>query len=539
MVPGPPQSSSSHQNDVFINNQQINLANNQLGNQTQPPCAVTGSNMQHQQFVQQQTNINMRMQLLQQSQSPIQLNQQQNSSTHQMQIPTQQMMHNLVTPSGSPGISLGNQHLRASQAQQTHQITQQNNIQHSHHHNQQQHNPTSTYTQAYVPHVSQQVPYTSNIYHQSTSSIRSLTPQQNMQNYHQTQHNYPGQSNLPPQIQPEFRIYEMNKRLASRPDQDLNENFSVSVWWDSFANEFFDQDAKLSIRNVIDENVSKNFTISRTLIPRFFRSIYDGGVTDLNFNLNRSGQTNFITANKLDPINSTNSMIFESDLCTMTTKYGRPMYAIIFTEGQLFVEFNYFTNESFSGNNDPNVQSPQLNAHQSASTKIKSWIFTIRRHQELVPRSTIAIQQDQAGIEQLSKNITKAGLAGHTLNYLKLCSILEPMQEIMARSKSGHVSPRECLKQIANYKLNRANSGLSSASSMIGITTANMMHPVQQQNQTRTLNEEHIKNESMFSNNNKIMNQTMLASPQLQAGQSSALTSAQSNIVQTSLNGKF
>jgi hypothetical protein len=230
-------------------------------------------------------------------------------------------------------------------------------------------------------------------------------------------------------MQPEFRIYELNKRLASRPDQDFNEG----LWWDSFVHEFFEDDAKLSIRNVIDDNVAKNFTISRTLIPRFFRSIYEGGVTELHFNLSRGGTTQVLTPS-VKTESQGSLVVFESDLCTMTTKYGRPMYAIIFTEGHFSIEFG-----SEEGQALPSI-------------RIRNWVFSIRRHQELVPRSTIAIQQDQAGIEQLSKNITKAGLANHTLNYLKLCSILEPMQEIMARSKMTVASPRECLKQAVSQK---------------------------------------------------------------------------------------
>ena len=236
----------------------------------------------------------------------------------------------------------------------------------------------------------------------------------------------------------------MNKRLASRPEQDVNEG----LWWDSFVNEFFDDEAKLSIRNVIDENVAKNFTISRTLIPRFFRSIYEGGVTDLNFNLSRGGTTNILGPPKVDsnnPALSSTLLVFESDICTMTTKYGKPMYAIIFTEGHLLVEFSQQNEQPQFQVNEPSV-------------KMRNWIFTIRRHQELVPRSTIAIQQDQAGIEQLSKNLTKAGLANHTLNYLKLCTILEPMQEVMVRSKLTATTPRECLKQVVSQKsMNRIN----------------------------------------------------------------------------------
>lgn len=34
-------------------------------------------------------------------------------------------------------------------------------------------------------------------------------------------------------VQPEYRIYEMNKRLQSRTEDSDN------LWWDAFATEFF------------------------------------------------------------------------------------------------------------------------------------------------------------------------------------------------------------------------------------------------------------------------------------------------------------
>jgi hypothetical protein len=75
--------------------------------------------------------------------------------------------------------------------------------------------------------------------------------------------------NLPLLMQPEFRIYEMNKRLAYRVDHKIND----IGWWEGFTNEFFEDNAKLTIRNLSDENnMNRNYTIGRTLIPRFFRS---------------------------------------------------------------------------------------------------------------------------------------------------------------------------------------------------------------------------------------------------------------------------
>ena len=101
---------------------------------------------------------------------------------------------------------------------------------------------------------------------------------------------------LPAHLQPELRLYELNKRLASRPEQP--EAQAEGAWWEAFASEFFDEDATLSVRNVLDDNVAKNFTISRTLIPRFFRSICEGGVTDLHFGVARGGLTTVVGATR-------------------------------------------------------------------------------------------------------------------------------------------------------------------------------------------------------------------------------------------------
>jgi hypothetical protein len=348
---------------------------------SQPPWAVGGNsnmtphgqNMAHGQFNPNQMqghhpnsphpsnqgpNHNMRMQLMQQQQ------QHGGFGGHQMPPPPpgpqQQMMmgHQMGTPR-SPGPN--QRHPHHSQQQQMHQnqgMSPHGNQQQAH----QMHNVP--FNQQHSGHPIQQ----GQQHHPMYQNMPNSQGQQNPNHMQQHQINSTNNSNLPIHMQPEFRIYEMNKRLASRPEQDINEG----MCWDSFVNEFFDEEAKLSIRNVVDENLPKNFTISRTLIPRFFRSIYEGGVTDLQFNLTRGGSTNLISPPKPDPNlpPTPNFVVFESDLCTMTTKYGKPMYAIIFTEGHLVVEFSH--------------DSPNEINHNS-NIRIRNWIFSIRRHQELVP----------------------------------------------------------------------------------------------------------------------------------------------------------
>jgi LIM domain-binding protein 2 len=89
--------------------------------------------------------------------------------------------------------------------------------------------------------------------------------------------------------------------------------------------------------------------------------------------------------------------------------------------------------------------------------RIKSWHLAVRTHRELIPRSVVALhaQQDPGMLEQLAKNITRQGITNATLNYLRLCVILEPMQELMSRHKAYALTPRDCLKTTLFQKWQR------------------------------------------------------------------------------------
>lgn len=214
--------------------------------------------------------------------------------------------------------------------------------------------------------------------------------------------------------QPDYRIYELNKRLQQRTEESDN------LWWDAFATEFFEDDATLTLTFCLEDG-PKRYTIGRTLIPRYFRSIFEGGVTDLYFNLKHPKESFHNTTITLD-----------CDQCTMDTHHGKPMFTKVCTEGRLILEFTF-----------------------DDLMRIKSWHFATRQHRELIPRSVIAMQQDPTMCEQLSKNITRQGLTNFTLNYLRLCVILEPMQELMSRHKAYSLSPRDCLKTTLFQKWQR------------------------------------------------------------------------------------
>ncbi|KAM9617607.1 LIM domain-binding protein 1 isoform X1 [Loxodonta africana] len=174
--------------------------------------------------------------------------------------------------------------------------------------------------------------------------------------------------------QTDYRIFELNKRLQNWTEECDN------LWWDAFTTEFFEDDAMLTITFCLEDG-PKRYTIGRTLIPRYFRSIFEGGATELYYVLKHPKEafhSNFVS--------------LDCDQGSMVTQHGKPMFT--------------------------QAQDPQM-------------------------------------LDQLSKNITRCGLSNSTLNYLRLCVILEPMQELMSRHKTYSLSPRDCLKTCLFQKWQR------------------------------------------------------------------------------------
>ncbi|XP_060712353.1 LIM domain-binding protein 1-like isoform X2 [Hemiscyllium ocellatum] len=204
--------------------------------------------------------------------------------------------------------------------------------------------------------------------------------------------------------QPEYRVYELNRRLQNWTEECDN------LWWDAFTTEFFEDDAVLTVVCCLEDG-SKRYTIGRTLIPRYFRSIFDSGATDLYFTLKHSKES----------LHS-NLVILDCDLCSMVTLHSQPVFTKVCTEGRLYLEFTF-----------------------DDLMRIKHWHFNVKQNRELLSRD-ILVTHDPPMLEQLSNSITRSGLSNFTLNYLRLCVILEPMQELMVRHKSYKLSPRDCLK---------------------------------------------------------------------------------------------
>jgi LIM domain-binding protein 1 len=213
--------------------------------------------------------------------------------------------------------------------------------------------------------------------------------------------------------QPDYRIHEMNRRLQQRTEESDN------LWWDAFATEFFEDDAALTLSFSMEDG-PKRYTIGRSLIPRYFRSMFEGGITDLYYVLKYCKESFQNT-----------SIILDCEQAMMVTHHSKPVFTKVVTEGRLQLEFTF-----------------------DDLMRIRSWHYMTRQHHELVPRSVAAVQEP-AIMEQLSQNITRQGLTSNTVNFLRLCVILEPMQELMGRHKVYGLSPRDCLKTTLFQKWQR------------------------------------------------------------------------------------
>ncbi|KFD55673.1 hypothetical protein M514_03421, partial [Trichuris suis] len=231
-----------------------------------------------------------------------------------------------------------------------------------------------------------------------------------------------GPRGLPPSFNLDYKIFEMNRRLQQRSDDPDN----ASLWWDAFASEFFEDDATLSLSFCLEDG-PKRYTIGRNLIPRYFRSIFEGGVIELYY-ITRCTRETFHQPS--------NAVILDCEHTSMVTQHCKPFMTSVQTDGRLLCEFAF---------------SP-VPGHvvDDFIPRIRTWHFLIRTHNEYIPRCILS--PEPGFLEQLSKNFTRQGLTNVTLNYLRLCVILEPMQELMALQKSCSISPRDCLKSFMFQK---------------------------------------------------------------------------------------
>jgi len=149
--------------------------------------------------------------------------------------------------------------------------------------------------------------------------------------------------------------------------------------------------------------------IGRTLIPRYFRSIFEGGVTDMQI----------VMKFPKESIHSP-TVTLDSENATIHTQHGKPNFKLgSYPPGDPMKEQIIKENTVFVATEGRLVLEFMLDELM----RIKSWHFSTRQHHEMISRNLVAMQQaqgDMAMAEHMSKNITRQGLTNSTLNYLRV-----------------------------------------------------------------------------------------------------------------------
>ncbi|XP_055356026.1 LIM domain-binding protein 1-like isoform X2 [Paramacrobiotus metropolitanus] len=230
----------------------------------------------------------------------------------------------------------------------------------------------------------------------------------------------------------ESRVHLLNKRLLQRPEQPDN------IWWDQFASEFFEDDARMVIRLEPPSEQDpaaqpKQYSIGRSIIPRFFRTFFDNGVVELQYELKLPRES------QLSP----NLLVLDCDNAVQTTTHVKPSFGKVTTDGRLILHI------------------------VEETLRFRAWIFSIRAHMELIQRQVLLMQLEQAHsglpppgpagpggpLEPFTKNLTLSGLPNAIIHFLRLCEILEPMQEVMSRHKAfREMPPADCLTHLLYSK---------------------------------------------------------------------------------------
>ncbi|VDK50320.1 unnamed protein product [Anisakis simplex] len=221
----------------------------------------------------------------------------------------------------------------------------------------------------------------------------------------------------PPPCQLEFRLHEMNRRLFIFSNSGIQDK-DHAQWWDAFAHEFFDDDARMSFVIFDDQNPGHHhrYTIGRMLIPRYFRSIFESGVKEMFYVIRTPAR---------EQAGGPWAMVLDCDNVLLVSKHEKPVLSEVHTDCKLTCEFVF---------------------DETYGYRIRQWNIELRHCQEFVLRD-LNMLQDSEVQEKLKMSITRTGMTQITLNYLKLCVILEPMQVLMSQSKSHNIAPRESLKQ--------------------------------------------------------------------------------------------
>ncbi|KAF1747234.1 hypothetical protein GCK72_023696 [Caenorhabditis remanei] len=218
----------------------------------------------------------------------------------------------------------------------------------------------------------------------------------------------------------EFRIHDMNRRLYIFSSTGVSEN-DQQQWWDAFSHEFFDDDCRLWFvigSETVPMPERERYIITRQFIPKFFRSIFESGMRELQYVLR--GPSRECTLANGQPA-------YENENVLQITKYDQSSHNEINTEGKLYVEFTPFD--------------------EVMNYRIKAWTLELRRSDEFSYNpATKEFRMEAPNVEQ--ENQPRMGFFKHTLNLMTMLKVLEPMQTFMSYAKSSPtLTPRDIMKR--------------------------------------------------------------------------------------------
>ncbi|KAI6188084.1 LIM interaction domain (LID) domain-containing protein [Aphelenchoides besseyi] len=229
----------------------------------------------------------------------------------------------------------------------------------------------------------------------------------------------------------EARFQEMNHRISAffHNRTILSEN-DVHQWFDAFSYEFFDDKAAITI-TMPDRVPESKYFLNRTLIPRFFRSLVENGVSSMMFLCSPAHEYAASNGNMIFPALSCETFELHSIL-EITTRVK------VRAAGRVFIEFTPY-DEVFG-------------------YRIKNWIMQLHTAEETCQISEE--EMDSETLRQKRQGFTICGLPLGTIGFLKMCTVIVPMQRLMLwckESMNQNVKPKEALKAVVFEDFNRRN----------------------------------------------------------------------------------
>ncbi|GMT06617.1 hypothetical protein PENTCL1PPCAC_28791, partial [Pristionchus entomophagus] len=231
----------------------------------------------------------------------------------------------------------------------------------------------------------------------------------------------PMQHQMPTPTPIEFRIHDMNRRFYLFLNTGVQEK-DYAQWWDAFSHEFFDEEAKMTFE-LLDGTgkPTEKYVIGRKLIPRYFRTLLDGGMNEMYY---------VIKGGSRELPNPDGLTTYECNTFMQVSKYETPYQSEIQTDANIKLEFTPY--------------------EELYNYRIRSWHIQLHPSQEFsfnpITREFAPVNPERGGAPTRP---VLHGMSHAAHQALQFSVILEPMSMIMSTCKGQpQLTPQEALKRI-------------------------------------------------------------------------------------------